>query len=174
MTPLWTIDAMADAMGAERSGTLPQSVFGLSIDTRTIVPGDAFFAIQGDNRDGHQFVSAALAAKAGVAVIAADRRGDFAADAPLLIVRDVLQRFYPAFEAMATTTRSKRPQARRTRSAWPLVIGSKVPGYRACRWVLKVSSAADDTRPHRPDRSSPQSTRPAAPAAARAPGSRDR
>jgi UDP-N-acetylmuramoyl-tripeptide--D-alanyl-D-alanine ligase len=91
VTPLWTIDAMATAMSAERSGVLPQSIFGLSIDTRTIVPGDAFFAIQGDNRDGHQFVSAALAAKAGVAVVAADRRGDFPADAPLLVVHDVLQ-----------------------------------------------------------------------------------
>src|ERR1700761_5804653 len=33
--------------------------------------------------------------------------------------------------AMATTTRSKMLAARRTRSWWPLVIGSKVPGYRA-------------------------------------------
>ena len=103
MTPLWTIDAMASAMGAERSGALPESIFGLSIDTRTIAPGDAFFAIQGDNRDGHQFVSAALAAKAGVAVIAADRRGDFAADAPLLVVRDVFE----GLRALAAAARAR-------------------------------------------------------------------
>jgi UDP-N-acetylmuramoyl-tripeptide--D-alanyl-D-alanine ligase len=107
VTPLWTIDAMASAMGAERSGTLPQSIAGLSIDTRTIEPGDAFFAIQGDNRDGHQFVSAALAAGAGVAVVAADRRGDFAADVPLLVVRDVLQGLRDLAAAARARTQAK-------------------------------------------------------------------
>ncbi len=107
MTPLWTIDAIASAMSAERSGMLPQSIFGLSIDTRTIAPGDAFFAIQGDNRDGHQFVSAALAAKAGIAVIAADRRGDFAADTPLLVVRDVLQGLRDLAAAARARTQAK-------------------------------------------------------------------
>ena len=62
---LWTVDAMAAAMGAERQGALPQSVSGISIDSRTIAPGEAFFAIHGDQRDGHDFVAAALAAKAG-------------------------------------------------------------------------------------------------------------
>jgi UDP-N-acetylmuramoyl-tripeptide--D-alanyl-D-alanine ligase len=77
VSALWTIEAMATAMGAERQGALPQSISGISIDTRTIAPGEAFFAIQGDNRDGHEFVAAALAAKAGLAVVAADRRGQF-------------------------------------------------------------------------------------------------
>jgi UDP-N-acetylmuramoyl-tripeptide--D-alanyl-D-alanine ligase len=90
VTPLWTVDAMASAMGAERHGALPQSISGISIDTRTIVPGEAFFAIQGDSRDGHQFVAAALGAHAGLAVVAASRRGDFPPDAPLLVVPDVL------------------------------------------------------------------------------------
>ena len=36
---LWTIDAMAAAMGAERQGALPQSVSGLSIDSRTLDAG---------------------------------------------------------------------------------------------------------------------------------------
>ena len=87
--PLWTIDAMAAAMGAERQGTLPPSVSGLSIDTRTIAAGEAFFAIA-DRRDGHEFVPAALAAQAGLAVIAAERRSEFAKDTPLLVVPDVL------------------------------------------------------------------------------------
>jgi UDP-N-acetylmuramoyl-tripeptide--D-alanyl-D-alanine ligase len=107
VTPLWTIDAMTSAMGAEHSDTLPQSIAGLSIDTRTIAPGDAFFAIQGDNRDGHQFVSAALAAGAGVAVVAADRRGDFAADVPLLVVRDVLQGLRDLAVAARARTQAK-------------------------------------------------------------------
>lgn len=91
MTALWTIDDMAAAMGAETSGALPADVPGLSIDSRTLARGDAFFAIQGDNRDGHDFVEDALKAGAGVAVIARSQRGRFAADAPLLLVDDVLE-----------------------------------------------------------------------------------
>jgi UDP-N-acetylmuramoyl-tripeptide--D-alanyl-D-alanine ligase len=87
---LWTIDAMAQAMRAERQGALPETISGLSIDSRSIQPGEAFFAITGDNRDGHDFVAQALAGRAGLAVVAADRRGQFPADAPLLIVPDVL------------------------------------------------------------------------------------
>ncbi len=90
MSALWTVDAMAAAMRAERQGVLPQSISGISIDTRSIAPGEAFFAITGDSRDGHDFVAQALAAKAALAVVAADRRAQFAADAPLLIVPDVL------------------------------------------------------------------------------------
>jgi UDP-N-acetylmuramoyl-tripeptide--D-alanyl-D-alanine ligase len=87
---LWTIDAMANAMGAARQGRLPASISGLSIDSRSVGPGEAFFAIRGEHRDGHEFVPAALSAKAAFAVVAADRRAQFAADAPLLIVPDVL------------------------------------------------------------------------------------
>ena len=90
MTALWTTDAMATATAAARQGVLPPSISGISIDSRSIEPGEAFVAIQGDNRDGHQFVTAALAGKAGLAVVAADRRDQFPADAPLLVVPDVL------------------------------------------------------------------------------------
>ena len=40
--PLWTLDAMAQAMSAERSGALPVSVNGISIDSRSVAAGDAF------------------------------------------------------------------------------------------------------------------------------------
>jgi len=87
---LWTVEAMATAMAAERHGTLPQSIAGISIDSRSLAPGEAFFAIHGDHRDGHEFVPAALAAKAALAVVAADRYAEFAQDAPLLVVPNVL------------------------------------------------------------------------------------
>jgi UDP-N-acetylmuramoyl-tripeptide--D-alanyl-D-alanine ligase len=87
---LWTVEAMASAMSAERQGQLLTAVSGISIDTRSIAPGEAFFAIRGDHRDGHEFVGAALSAKAALAVVAADRRAQFSADAPLLVVPDVL------------------------------------------------------------------------------------
>ena len=89
--PLWTLDAMTAAMRAERAGALPREVPGLSIDTRSIRPGEAFFAIQGENRDGHEFVAAALKAGAGLAVVAHSKRAAMPKDAPLLIVDDVLE-----------------------------------------------------------------------------------
>ena len=100
---LWTVEAMAAAIGAEREGALPQSVPGISIDSRTLVAGEAFFAIQGDHRDGHDFVAAALAAKAGLAVVAADRRSELPQDVPLLVVPDVLA----ALRALAAAARAR-------------------------------------------------------------------
>ncbi|HET9413174.1 MAG TPA: UDP-N-acetylmuramoylalanyl-D-glutamyl-2, 6-diaminopimelate--D-alanyl-D-alanine ligase, partial [Pseudolabrys sp.] len=48
MSTLWSTDAMSDAMQAERAGNLPAGISGISIDSRTLSKGDAFFAIQGD------------------------------------------------------------------------------------------------------------------------------
>ncbi len=91
MTALWTVDDMASAMRAEKTGALPADVSGLSIDSRSLSRGEAFFAIQGDNRDGHDFVEGALKAGAGLAVVARNQRRRYANDAPLLLVDDVLE-----------------------------------------------------------------------------------
>ncbi|HZQ12348.1 MAG TPA: UDP-N-acetylmuramoylalanyl-D-glutamyl-2,6-diaminopimelate--D-alanyl-D-alanine ligase [Pseudolabrys sp.] len=90
MSPLWTIDAMAAAMRAEKRGALPAGIPGLSIDTRSIGKGEAFFAITGDNRDGHDFVDDALKRGAGLAVVARAQAQRFQG-APLLVVDDVLE-----------------------------------------------------------------------------------
>ena len=102
---LWTLEEMASAMGAERAGQVPATVAGLSIDSRSVSPGEAFFAIRGDRRDGHDFVSDALAAKAALAVVAADRRAQFPDDAPLLVVPDVLI----ALRELAAAARRRMP-----------------------------------------------------------------
>lgn len=102
---LWTVEAMASAMGAERFGQLPASVAGLSIDSRNVAPGEAFFAIRGDRRDGHDFVIDALAAKAALAVVTAERRAQFPGDAPLLVVPDVLI----ALRELAAAARTRMP-----------------------------------------------------------------
>ncbi|HWP25603.1 MAG TPA: UDP-N-acetylmuramoylalanyl-D-glutamyl-2,6-diaminopimelate--D-alanyl-D-alanine ligase [Xanthobacteraceae bacterium] len=103
-SPLWTVAAMAEAMRAQRFGPLPAAVPGLSIDSRTLVRGDAFFAIKGDVRDGHDFVAAAFKAGAGLAVVAAERRAQMP-DGPLLVVPDVL-------EALRDLARAGRARAR--------------------------------------------------------------
>lgn len=88
--PLWTVVAMADAMRAARCGTLPDTVTGISIDSRTLAKGEAYFAIKGDVHDGHDFVEAATKNGAGLAVIAESHRAKFADSLPLLVVPDVL------------------------------------------------------------------------------------
>jgi UDP-N-acetylmuramoyl-tripeptide--D-alanyl-D-alanine ligase len=102
MTVLWTLDAMVAAMRAQKSGALPADVPGISIDSRSIGKGEAFFAIKGDNRDGHDFVEAALKAGAGLAVVARAQSPRFAG-APLLIVDDVLE----ALRALAGAARAR-------------------------------------------------------------------
>src|SRR6202790_4046009 len=77
-------------MRASVNGALPEAVIGLSIDSRTIVPGEAYFAIKGDIHDGHDFVTAALRAGAALAVIEGAQRDKFQSDTPLLVVDDVL------------------------------------------------------------------------------------
>ena len=91
MSTLWTMSAMAAAMHAERQGALPDNVAGISIDSRTLTPDEAYFAIRGDVHDGHDFVSAALDKGAAVAVVAKSYRQNFLADARLLVVDNVLE-----------------------------------------------------------------------------------
>ena len=106
MTALWTLSSMAAAMRAEKSGALPVDVPGLSIDTRSIGKGEAFFAIKGENRDGHGFVEAALKGGAGLAVVARAQAERFAG-APLLIVEDVLVALRDLARAARARTQAK-------------------------------------------------------------------
>ena len=53
MSSLWLADELIEAMGGRPIGTMPMAVTGISIDTRSLVPGDAFFAIKGEAMDGH-------------------------------------------------------------------------------------------------------------------------
>lgn len=90
MSALWTLQAMREAMGAQTRGAMPNEVSGLSIDTRTIGKGEAYFAIKGDVHDGHAFVAAAINNGASVAVVEQAQADTFAGHLPLLIVPDVL------------------------------------------------------------------------------------
>src|SRR5262252_3640853 len=101
--PLWTVEAMGRAMNAARAGALPASINGISIDSRNIGAGDAFFAIKGDNRDGHEFVPAALKGAAGVAVVATDWQSNDINKPPLLRVPDVLD----GLRALARAARAR-------------------------------------------------------------------
>ena len=106
MTSLWTVQDMAAAMRADRSGALPDGVTGISIDSRTVAPGDAFVALT-DARDGHDFVDAALKSGASLAIVARAKRAMFAADAPLLLVDDVLDALRDLARAARARTHAK-------------------------------------------------------------------
>ncbi|WP_029003440.1 UDP-N-acetylmuramoylalanyl-D-glutamyl-2,6-diaminopimelate--D-alanyl-D-alanine ligase [Azorhizobium doebereinerae] len=80
-------EALAATGGTARG--LINTASGISIDTRTLAPGDAFFAITGENSDGHAYVERAFAAGAAFAVVAADR-ADGLPHGPMLVVPDVL------------------------------------------------------------------------------------
>ena len=102
---LWT-SADAEAATGGR-GTRPWRATGVSIDSRTLAPGDIFVALAGERGDGHTHVAAALAGGAAAALVTR-RPDDVAADAPLLVVPDTLEaltRLGLAARARATATR---------------------------------------------------------------------
>src|SRR5208283_5392362 len=63
---------------------------GYSVDSRTLQPGELFFAVRGDRLDGHDFVEAALARGAVAAVVAQAQCARFPAQTRLLVVDDPL------------------------------------------------------------------------------------
>ena len=72
-------------MGAQTA--LTGDVSSFSIDSRTLQPGDLFFAIEGDVHDGHKFVADALERGASAAVV----HRHAGADARLIRVGNTLQ-----------------------------------------------------------------------------------
>ncbi len=96
---LWTSAEAAAATGGQAVGDWVCE--GVSIDTRTLQPGDLFVALK-DIRDGHDFVAQALEQGAGAALVSHIPQG-VAADAPLLIVEDVLA----GLEALGRAARAR-------------------------------------------------------------------
>ena len=80
---MWT----ADDLGAATRGAM-RTLFGatgISIDTRTLQPGDLFVALRGEHGDGHAHVADALAKGAAGAMVSRDLPG------ATLLVRDTLE-----------------------------------------------------------------------------------
>ncbi|MEZ5812071.1 MAG: UDP-N-acetylmuramoylalanyl-D-glutamyl-2,6-diaminopimelate--D-alanyl-D-alanine ligase [Rhizobiaceae bacterium] len=91
MSLLWKSEAMVAAMDGRPVGVLPDGVTGLSIDSRTLKQGEAFFAIKGDKFDGHDFATAAMAGGAGLLVVSEARLPALGRlKVPMIVVDDVL------------------------------------------------------------------------------------
>lgn len=72
---------------------------GLSIDTRSLLPGEIFFAIPGTTHDGHDYVEAAFRRGAAAAVINRSQKARFADNCPGLLI--VVEDTHAALLAMA-------------------------------------------------------------------------
>jgi len=86
----FSVTALAQIIKAEppkRDG----GVVGVSIDSRTTGPGDCFFAINGENFDGHDYVADAFGKGAVCAVISRAVGGEGLAERSLLKVADTVE-----------------------------------------------------------------------------------
>jgi UDP-N-acetylmuramoyl-tripeptide--D-alanyl-D-alanine ligase len=81
---LWTATQLVEATGGHLGTAFNAS--GVSIDTRTIQPGDLFIALRGEAGDGHDHVAEALEAGAAGAMV----HQDLATIAARLVVDDTL------------------------------------------------------------------------------------
>lgn len=76
--------------GALIAGDLDSAITGVSIDTRTLQAGDLFFALKGEQSDGHEFIGGALEAGAGGLVVSDESAVPADLDKPVVKVQDVL------------------------------------------------------------------------------------
>lgn len=99
--PLWTSDEIAAATDGRANAAF--AVSGVSIDTRTLEPGDLFVALAGV-RDGHGFVAEALARGAAGALTSRPVDGQH-----VRVEGEVLA----ALERLGIAARERAPKARR-------------------------------------------------------------
>jgi UDP-N-acetylmuramoyl-tripeptide--D-alanyl-D-alanine ligase len=97
--PLWTFDEIATALAVPAPATGTSS--GVSIDSRTLQPGDIFVAIKGERTNGHSYVTAAFEKGAAAAVVSEEDLGDISG--PLFRTSDTLD----GLNALARAARSR-------------------------------------------------------------------
>jgi UDP-N-acetylmuramoyl-tripeptide--D-alanyl-D-alanine ligase len=92
MSLLWTSHDMIAAMDGRPLGDIPEGVAGIAIDSRSVIKGDAFFAIKGDHFDGHDFAGAAMANGAALIVVSESKLPAMGRlTVPMIVVPDVLK-----------------------------------------------------------------------------------
>jgi UDP-N-acetylmuramoyl-tripeptide--D-alanyl-D-alanine ligase len=96
--PLFRVAEFLSAAGEFDSNAVAQ---GYSIDSRSIQPGELFFAVKGERMDGHDFVTQALENSAVAAVIRKDQLARYPAKTELMPVDDTLA----ALQTLASAVR---------------------------------------------------------------------
>lgn len=128
---------------------------GYSIDSRTVEPGELFFAVRGERFDGHDFVEAALKRGAVAAVVSRAKAGtltDEVLAAPLLIAEDPLTAASatyagtapPTSHASHPATSSSQSTARssRTKHCRRPFVRPRVQPNRSASLCRQISSSA--------------------------------
>jgi len=96
-----TLARLAEFISAGGEFPPEEQVRGYSIDSRTIGPGQLFFAVKGERLDGHDFVEQALEKGATAAVVRRDQLARYRQKTRLLAVEDTLA----ALQTLATAVR---------------------------------------------------------------------
>ena len=90
---LWTAKEMIEAMDGRPLAPCPRASTGISIDSRTIGEGEAFFAIKGDRFDGHNFASVAVANGASLLLVDESKLPALGrVTAPMIVVNECWRR----------------------------------------------------------------------------------
>jgi UDP-N-acetylmuramoyl-tripeptide--D-alanyl-D-alanine ligase len=96
-----TLGKIAEFISAAGDFLREQTARGYSIDSRTLAPGELFFAVEGERLDGHDYVEQALAKGAAGAVVRRSALPRYSKRAGLLAVDDTLI----ALQTLATAVR---------------------------------------------------------------------
>jgi UDP-N-acetylmuramoyl-tripeptide--D-alanyl-D-alanine ligase len=158
--PLWTVGEMMKAVSGKSSAPKSTAVSGISIDSRSLAPHEAFIALRGLNRDGHAFVEAALEQGASCAIVDQSFRAPRGAEPKLLRVADTLK----ALNQLGSVARARAKDAMviavtgsvgktGTKEALKLALAPSGPGHVSLKsynnhWGVPLSLAnmRDDTR----------------------------
>ena len=111
----WNLVQVAEALGvAAPSGAAVARLAGVSIDSRSVKPGELFLAIRGPRHDGHVFVPDALAAGAAAGVVARDRAAEYSPEIrqKLLVVDDTVRALQELARKYLDAWREARPERR--------------------------------------------------------------
>jgi UDP-N-acetylmuramoyl-tripeptide--D-alanyl-D-alanine ligase len=98
-----SLSRIAELVSGSTSDATPAGsvATGYSIDSRTIRPGELFFAVKGEKMDGHDFVQQAIEKAAVAAVVSREKQAQFSSTLPLIAVQDTLV----ALQTSATAVR---------------------------------------------------------------------
>jgi UDP-N-acetylmuramoyl-tripeptide--D-alanyl-D-alanine ligase len=98
-----TLSKIAEFVSGAGEFSAEEVAQGYSIDSRTVGPGQLFFAVKGERFDGHDFVEQALVKGAIAAVVREDQLGRYPERTRLLAVEDTLV----ALQTLATAVRKR-------------------------------------------------------------------
>jgi UDP-N-acetylmuramoyl-tripeptide--D-alanyl-D-alanine ligase len=112
----WTMEQVAGALGVALPSALDPvaRLAGVSIDSRTVAPGQLFIAIRGPRHDGHDFVGEVLGRGIPAAIVESARRPSYpeAIQARLFGVEDTLYGMQQLAAAVLRTWREAKPERR--------------------------------------------------------------